>query len=408
MKILVINSGSSSLKYTLFDMTDERVLFSGSFDRIGLSNSTHSYQSADGEESVKETGIHDHGQALDEMLATLTAGPVKSLEELTAVAHRIGHGGKYHEAVLVDPDVMAEIRRMTPMIPLHHPAMIKEIEECSVRMPRALHVAVFDTWFHWSIPDEAAIYGLPYRYFEKGYRRSGFHGNSHAYVAARAAELLGRPLTELRIITCHLGNGASLCAVDRGKSIDTTLGMTAVEGLIMGTRSGDVDPGLLMVIMDEESLSPGQMRDLLFKESGLLGISGLSRDMREVEIAAAKGNHQAALALDAFCYKAKRFVGAMLMALGGCDALVFTGGIGSNSATVRRKILAGAAGLGFVVDEAKNEALHASQGNDGAEISAVDSKVKILVIETFEELMMARQCRAVVEREQGNHFQRQE
>jgi acetate kinase len=400
LKILVINSGSSSLKYTLFDMTDEKVLFAGSFDRIGLSRSTHSYRGANGEETVKETEIRNHGQALDEMLATLTAGPVKSLEELTAVAHRVGHGGKYHDAVLVNPDVMSEIRRMTPMIPLHHPAMIEEIEECSKRMPHAFHVAVFDTWFHWSIPDEAAIYGLPYRYFEKGYRRSGFHGNSHAYVAARAAEFLGKPLTELRIITCHLGNGASLCAVDRGKSIDTTLGMTAVEGLIMGTRSGDVDPGLLMVIMDEESMSPGRMRDLLFKESGLLGISGVSRDMREVEAAAAQGNAQAALALDAFCYKAKRFVGSMLMALGGCDALVFTGGIGSNSPTVRRKILAGAEDLGFVVDDERNRSLHKAEGSSDAEISAAGSQVRILVIETFEELMMARQCRDVVEREQ--------
>lgn len=399
MKILVINSGSSSLKYTLFDMTDEQVLFSGSFDRIGLSHSTHSYKDRKGEETIRETEIRDHGQALDEMLAALTAGPVTSLEELGAVAHRIGHGGKYHEAIVVNPDVMAEIRRMTPMIPLHHPAMIKEIEECGVRMPHAVHVAVFDTWFHGSIPDEAAIYGLPYRYFEKGYRRSGFHGNSHAYVAAKAAEFLGKPISELRIITCHLGNGASLCAVDRGKSIDTTLGMTAVEGLIMGTRSGDVDPGLLMVIMDEESLSPEQMRDLLFKESGLLGISGLSRDMREVEAAAAKGNRRAALALDAFCYKAKRFVGSMLMALGGCDALVFTGGIGSNSPTVRRKMLEGAEALGFVVDEAKNQGLHASQGDGAADISTIDAKVRILVIETFEELMMARQCKEVVERD---------
>lgn len=399
MEILVINSGSSSLKYTLFDMAAERVLFSGSIDRIGLSNATHVYRGENGDEKTKELQIGDHGQALDEILATLTAGPLTNLDELAAVAHRVGHGGKYREAVLITPDVMAEIRRMTPMIPLHHPAMIKEIEECAVRMPQAMHVAVFDTWFHWSIPDEAAIYGLPYRYFEKGYRRAGFHGNSHAYVAAKAAEFLGRLVTELRIITCHLGNGASLCAIDRGRSIDTTLGMTAVEGLIMGTRSGDVDPGLLMVIMAEESLSPTQMREMLFKESGLLGISGVSRDMREVEAAAAQGNPRAGLAVDAFCYKIKRFVGAMLIALGGCDALVFTGGIGRNSSTVRRKVLAGAAGLGFVVDEEKNQALKPHEENSVVDISRAGSNVRILVIETFEELMMARQCRDVVERE---------
>jgi len=398
LEILVINSGSSSLKYTLFNMDSERVLFSGSIDRIGLHNSTHVYRAAQCDEHANEVRIDNHGQALDEMLRTLTAGPLSSLDELTAVAHRVGHGGKYREAVIVTPDVIAEIRRMTPMIPLHHPAMIEEILECSVRMPHAVHVAVFDTWFHGTIPDEAAIYGLPYRYFEKGYRRTGFHGNSHAYVAAKAAEYMGRPVTDLRIITCHLGNGASLCAVDRGKSVDTTLGMTAVEGLIMGTRSGDVDPGLLMVIMDEESLSPTQMRDLLFKESGLLGISGLSRDMREVEAAAAQGHPRAVLALDAFCYKVKRFIGAMLMALGGCDALVFTGGIGRNSATVRRKSLAGTAGLGFVVDEEKNRSLEHLEGDAVVDISGNGSTVRILVVETFEELMMARQCRDVVER----------
>jgi acetate kinase len=383
-------------------MLDERVLFSGGIDRIGLSNATHVYCGETGDEKTKEMEIGDQGQALDEMLTTLTAGPLTALDELTAVAHRVGHGGKYREAVRISPDVMAEIRRMIPMIPLHHPAMIKEIEECAVRMPHAIHVAVFDTWFHGSIPDEAAIYGLPYRYFEKGYRRTGFHGNSHAYVAAKAAEFLGKPLNDLRIITCHLGNGASLCAIDRGKSIDTTLGMTAVEGLIMGTRSGDVDPGLLMVIMAEESLSPDQMRDMLFKESGLLGISGVSRDMREVEVAAARGDARAALALDAFCYRVKRFIGAMLMALGGCDALVFTGGIGRNSATVRRKALAGAAGLGFVVDKGKNAGLETHEENQVIDISATDSRVSILVIETFEELMMARQCRDVVERTMGS------
>ena len=312
MKILVINSGSSSLKYTLFDMTDERVLFEGMIDRIGLSGSTYSFGS--GEESapltVKKMSISDQGEALDEVLGTLARGPLQSLKELAAVAHRVGHGGKYREAVRIDPDVIAEIRRMTPMIPLHHPAMIKEIEECRIRMPHAVHVAVFDSWFHWSIPDEAAIYGLPYRYFaEKGYRRTGFHGNSHAYISGKAAEFVARPLEDLKIIACHLGNGASVCAVDRGRSIDTTLGMTSVEGLIMGTRSGDVDPGLIPVIMKEDSLSPDQMVSMLYSESGLLGISGISRDMREIEDAAARGNPRAALALNAFCYKVKRAIG---------------------------------------------------------------------------------------------------
>jgi acetate kinase len=396
VKILVINGGSSSLKYTLFDMADESVIFEGTIDRIGLSGSTHSfgYGGEGAAETVKETSIKDQGEALDEVLATLAGGPLKSLDELAAVAHRVGHGGKYREAVRVDPDVIAEIRRMTPMIPLHHPAMIKEIEECRIRMPQAAHVAVFDSWFHWSIPDEAAIYGLPYRYFaERGYRRTGFHGNSHAYVSGKAAEFVGRPLEDLKIITCHLGNGASVCAIDRGISIDTTLGMTSVEGLIMGTRSGDVDPGLIPVIMKEDSLTPDETIRMLYSESGLLGISGVSRDMREIEEAAVKGNPRAALALNAFCYKVKRSVGAMLMVLGGCDILVFTGGIGLNSPRVRSKSLEGTASLGFVLDEAKNTGPEkATEENPVVKISAASSGVRILVVRTFEELMMARQC----------------
>jgi len=404
VKILVINGGSSSLKYTLFDMADERVLFEGIVDRIGLSGSTHSFGSGDegARATVKEMNISDQGEALDEVLATLANGPLKSLDELAAVAHRVGHGGKYREAVRVDPDVIAEIRRMTPMIPLHHPAMIKEIEECRIRMPHAVHVAVFDSWFHWSIPDEAAIYGLPYRYFaEKGYRRTGFHGNSHAYVSGKAAEFVERPLKELKIISCHLGNGASVCAIDRGRSIDTTLGMTSVEGLIMGTRSGDVDPGLIPVIMKEDSLTADEMVRMLYTESGLLGISGVSRDMREIEEAAAQGNPRATLALNAFCYKVKRAIGAMLMVLGGCDGLVFTGGIGLNSPTVRAKSLEGTAGLGFVLDEAKNTGpARATEDNPVVEISAASSRVRILVVRTFEELMMARQCLKVVEKDE--------
>jgi acetate kinase len=389
------------MKYTLFEMDDERILFSGTIDRIGLNNSHHSFWAPGQEPTVVEMEVASQGAALDQMFATLTAGPVASLDELPAVAHRVGHGGKYKEAVRITPDVIAEIRRMTPMIPLHHPAMIQEIEECQARMPHAIHVAVFDTSFHWSIPDEAAIYGLPYKYFEKGYRRTGFHGNSHAYVSQKAADFLGRRIEDLKIISCHLGNGASLCAVDGGRSIDTSLGMTAVEGLMMGTRSGDVDPGLLPVIMKEDSLSPEQTTDMLFKDSGLLAISGVSRDMREVEEAASQGHARATLALNAFCYKVKRYIGAMLMALGGCDVLIFTGGIGRNSATVRSKSLKGAEGLGFVMDEEKNGTVSTTRENPVAEISAASSGTKILVIRTFEELMMARQCATVVEKERS-------
>lgn len=399
MKILVINTGSSSLKYTLFEMTRETVLFSGSLERIGLTGSTHRYRYGGEDDTTKTVELKDQGEALDEMLATLTDGPLSSLDELEAVAHRVGHGGRYRDCVKIDSDVIEEIRRMTPMVPLHHPIMLEEIEECLIRMPHAIHVAVFDTWFHWSIPDEAAVYGLPYHYFaEKGYRRTGFHGNSHAFVAAKAAEYLKRPIEELKIITCHLGNGASVCAVDRGRSVDTSLGMTALEGLMMGTRCGDVDPGLLPVIMKEDALTPDRMIEILFRESGLAALSGVSSDMREIEVAAAEGNPRASLALNAFCYKVKRYVGSMLMILGGCDALVFAGGIGKNSPTVRRKCLEGTEGLGFELDERANLTLKAEKETPTVEVSAPGSKVRILVVRTFEELMMARQCRQVVEK----------
>lgn len=402
MRILVINSGSSSLKYTLFEMAHESVIFSGILDRIGLEGATHSFRGQDGVESTMRIEIGSHGQALDELLRTLTTGPLQSLGDLAAVAHRVGHGGKYRAAVRIDQDVMSEIHRMTPMIPLHHPAMIKEIEECQARMPDAVHVAVFDTWFHWSIPDKAAIYGLPYKYFaERGYRRTGFHGNSHAYVSAKAAEFLGQPIEQLKMITCHLGNGASVCAIDGGRSIDTSLGMTALEGLIMGTRSGDVDPGLIPVIMKEDSLPPDDVIKMLYRDSGLKGISGVSSDMREVEAEADQGNQRAQLALDAFCHRVKRYIGAMLMVLGGCDVLVFAGGIGRNSPTVRRKILEGSAGLGFVLDDRMNGSRSAKVEDPVVDITADTSRVRILVIRTFEELMMARQCMKVVEMEQG-------
>jgi acetate kinase len=332
------------------------------------------------------------------VLGTLISeGPIAKLNEIPAVAHRVAHGGRYSHSVRIDNRVMSEIRRMIPFIPLHHPAMIKGIEECEHRMSHAVHVAVFDTSFHATIPLKAALYGLPYRYYaEKGYRRVGFHGSSHAYVSLKAAEFLDRPREELRLITCHLGSGASLCAIDHGKSIDTTLGMTALAGLIMGTRCGDVDPGLIPVIMKEDALSPEEMTDMLYRKSGLKGISGVDRDMRDVETAAEQGNERAQQAIDAFCYQIKRSIGSMLMALGGCDALVFTGGIGANSSLVRATCIEGADELGFIIDPDANAKAKPSGENPIADISADGSKAKILVIHTFEEIMMARECYALV------------
>jgi acetate kinase len=395
--ILVFNSGSSSLKYTLLNMADETILFSGVADRIGMSGSSYEFSSGAGIGGTITEPIADHGAALDKVLAMLAAGPLSSLRDLSCVAHRVGHGGKYRAATFVDQDVIDEIRRMTPMVPLHHPAMVREIEECRRRMPDTPHIAVFDTWFHESLPDKAAIYGLPYEYFEElGYRRTGFHGNSHAYVSAEAARFVGRPIEELKIISCHLGNGASVCAVKHGVSVDTSLGMTALEGLIMGTRSGDVDPGLIPIIMKEKGLSPDDMVNLLYRDSGLKGISGISRDMRDIEKAAAEGNRRAALALDAFCHRVTRYIGAMLTVLGSCDILVFTGGIGVNSPTVRRKCLEGTEPLGFVLDSERNLAVAPSGPPYSARVSVDSSAVTVLAVETYEEIMIARQCAALL------------
>lgn len=399
MKILVVNSGSSSLKYNLFDMDTKTVLFTGLIDRIGLLEVVHVFQDVLGKEAQTDSSVRDHGDAIDEMFRVLLKHCIGSLDEVPAVAHRVVHGGKFKSAIRITGEVISEVRRMIPFFPLHHPAQVVEIEECMKRIPHAVHVAVFDTSFHATIPDMASIYGLPYRYFkEKHYRRTGFHGNSHEFVSQAAAVFMGKPASELKIITCHLGNGCSLTAVDGGKSIDTTLGMTACEGLLMGTRSGDLDPGLMPVIMQEEELSPDEVLDMLYNQSGLLGISGVSRDMREIEASALQGNSRSRLALEVFCYRVKRNIGALLAVLGGCDALVFTGGIGLNSATVRSKSLEGLAGLGFKIDEERNRsASKPTAHNPVMDFSSTDSPVRILVARTFEELIMARQCLGVVE-----------
>ncbi|MGC8657898.1 MAG: acetate/propionate family kinase [Desulfomonilaceae bacterium] len=394
MKILVLNSGSSSLKFNLFQMRDEKILISGTIDRIGIPQSVVSFQEYGKDPEIIAGSISDHGAALDTLFQVLTVGPITALPDIQAVAHRVAHGGKFRESVVVSPEVIDQIRSMNRFFPLHHPAMILEIEECMEKMPHAVHVAVFDNSFHRDIPDEAAIYGLPYRYFaEKGYKRTGYHGNSHAFAASESAKFLDKPLSQLRIICCHLGNGASTCAIKYGKSIDTSLGISTVEGLMMGTRSGDIDPGLIPIIMDEENLSPEQFTDMLVHSSGLLGVSGLSRDMREIEAAAKQGHEQACLALNAFCYKVKRSIGSMLMALGGCDVLVFTGGIGINSAIVREKSLAGADGLGFALDPGRNNDLTPLTAQlPVKDISSDNSPIRILLIRANEELMMARDC----------------
>lgn len=394
MKLLILNSGSSSLKYTLFEMDHENVLMTGNIDRIGLEDSSHVFEISNSGNVKLDVSVENHGEALDNLFKILIDyGPIDKLGELGVIGHRVAHGGRFRDPVRINDEVISEIKRMTPFFPLHHPTMALEIEECLVRIPHAIHVAVFDMTFHKTIPDVAAIYGLPYRYFaEKGYRRTGYHGHSNKYVMHQAARFLKRDLSDLRLISSHLGNGCSVTAIDGGKSVDTTLGMSAVEGLIMGTRSGDVDPGLIPIIMKEEVMTPDDMVNMLYRKSGLLGISGVSRDMREITEAAQNSDYRAQLALDAFCYKVKRAIGSMLMVLGGCDALIFTGGIGLNSRVVRAKTLLGCDGLGFSIDHDLNASCARDGSGDVSDISLRDSKIKILVIKTFEELMMAREC----------------
>lgn len=397
MKILVINTGSSSLKYDLFFMDTESVLFRGRIDGIGMESGQHRFSGVGCPATTNRLSVPDQMSALSVMLDTLQNGCIHSLQDIDGIAHRVGHGGVHRQAVHITPEVLGELKRMIPFVPLHLPAMISEIEVCMSLMPDTCHVAVNDAWFHTTMPEEARLYGLPFEYFEgRGYQRVGYHGFSHAYVAERAAAFMGSPIEDLSLITCHLGNGSSLCAVAGGKSVDTTMGMSALEGLIMGTRAGDVDPGLIPVIMKEESLSPDQMLEILYTRSGLAGLSGIGRNMQDIEAAMEEGNKRAMLAFKAFCHRLKRYIGAMLMVLGKCDAIIFTGGIGENSPRVRSAVLQGASELGFVINEERNFHPQPWEGGDVLDVTGNGSRSRILAIQTFEELIMARQCSRVM------------
>ncbi len=395
MKVMVINSGSSSLKYELFDLNTETSLMSGAVTRIGMEDARHGC-TCSGRESLVQIEAPDHQAALGFVLTAVTGiegAPVRSLAEINAVAHRIGHGGSlYHGPVVIDGNVMEEIRRLIPLMPLHHPAMLAGIEACRKALPDVPQVAVFDTAFHGTIPDEAAIYGLPYESFRTGIRRFGFHGNSHEYVTIKAADYLETPLRRLNIISCHLGNGASVCAVQHGHSIDTSMGFSPLEGLIMGTRVGDLDPGVIPYLMRSQNLTVDELDRMLNSDSGLLGISGVSSDMREITAAAESGNAQALLAVKAFCYRIKRYIGAFHAVLGGADALVFTGGIGENSVGIRSRCLQGLERLGFAVDPLRNGRCRVDAAGPVCDIGARYSSTHVLVIATDEELMIARQC----------------
>lgn len=387
MNVLVINCGSSSLKYQLFDMSKEAVLARGLVERIGLEGSSLTHRSGE-DKKVIETDIPDHQAAIG-----LVLEQVQGLGEIAAIGHRVVHGGeKFSASTVIDAEVLQAIEECVELAPLHNPPNIIGIKACQALLPGVPQVAVFDTAFHQTMPPHAYIYSLPYAYYEKyRIRRYGFHGTSHRYVAQRAASMLGKPLEELKLITCHLGNGASITAIDGGKSVATSMGFTPLEGLTMGTRSGDIDPAIVSFIMEKEGLSAEAVTAVLNKKSGVLGISGVSSDFRDLETAAAEGHQRAQLALDIFCYDVKKYIGAYLAVLNGVDAIVFTAGLGENSNVVRAMVCHNLEALGIAIDPEKNRV----RGQE-ADISAAGARVRVLVVPTNEELMIARDTVSVL------------
>ncbi len=390
MKILVINCGSSSLKYQILEMTTETLLCKGLVEKIGITGSTITHEKIGENKLVLEYAMKDHKDAIEQVLQVIRDkeyGVVKSMDEIGAVGHRIGHGGeRYNRSVIVTDDVIKAITDCIPLAPLHNPANLLGISACQCLMPGTPNVAVFDTAFHQTMPPESYIYAIPYEYYKKyGIRRYGFHGTSHKYVAEKASQMLSINLDDLKIITCHLGNGASVSAIKRGKCIDTSMGFTPLEGLVMGTRSGDIDPAIVTYIREKETLPQGRVNEILNKESGMLGISGISSDFRDIEEAVAEGNERAALALKVFAHKVKFYIGAYIAEMNGVDAIVFTAGVGENDVTMRELICNEMGNLGIKLDLVKNKV----RGKETI-ISMDDSKVKILLVPTNEELMIAR------------------
>jgi len=390
MNILVINCGSSSLKYQLFDMKDESVLAKGLVERIGIEGSKLK-QEVDGKEDlVIQVSMESHKEALGHVLDALQdkqKGAIASLEEINAIGHRVVHAGeKYSASVVITEDVKAALEECIELAPLHNPPNIIGINAMEELLPGVPNVGVFDTAFHQTMPKSAYVYALPYEYYEKdAVRRYGFHGTSHRYVSDRAAAMLGKDIKDTKIITCHLGNGASLAAIDGGKSIDTSMGFTPLEGLVMGTRCGDIDPQIITYIMAKENKTIDEMNDIINKKSGVLGISGVSSDFRDIENAAKEGNERAALALDVYHMNVKKYIASYAAVLGGVDAIVFTAGLGENSISSREIICENLEFMGAVLDNEKNKV----RGKETI-VSTDDSKVKIMVIPTNEELVIAR------------------
>lgn len=398
MKVLVVNAGSSSLKYQLFNMEDESVLAKGLVERITLPGSRLKHQPTGKDKIEINTDIPDHKVALKLVLDALTHpehGVIQDMSEISAVGHRVVHAGeKFSGSVLITPEVKKALEECIELAPLHNPPNLMGIEATEAILPNVPQVGVFDTAFHQTMPKEAYLYALPYEAYEKYHvRRYGFHGTSHRYVSERAAVMLGKDPKNpkgLKVVTCHLGNGASVAAVKDGKSIDTSMGFTPLEGLIMGTRSGDIDPAVVFFLMDKEHMTTDEMNNYLNKKSGVQGISGLSSDFRDLEEAAAKGNERAQLALDMYAYRVRKYIGEYAAAMGGLDAIVFTAGLGENSASMREKICEGLEFLGVAIDPAKNK----ERGKE-IDVSAAHAKVRVLVIPTNEELVIARDTKEI-------------
>ena len=390
MKILVLNCGSSSIKYKLFEMESREVLAQGIIEKIGMKGSFLKLTLPDGKKVMLEGEILEHSAGIEYILGVLLSekyGCIKSLSEIKAVGHRVVHGGeRFNTSVLITDEVIEILKQCIELAPLHNPPNLKGIYAVRDLMPETPQVSVFDTAFHQTMPDYAYMYGLPYSLYEKyAVRRYGFHGTSHRYVSQRACDFLGLPYEDQRIITAHIGNGASLAAIKDGKSIDTSMGMTPVEGLIMGTRSGDVDPGVIYYIMEKENMGTKGISTLLNKFSGMLGLSGVSSDMREIEAAIKDGNQRAIMAMKTYCYRIKKYIGSYAAVLGGVDILAFTGGVGENQAITRSTVCKDLEFMGVKL----NEEVNASSPATEVIISDPDSKVKVVIIPTDEELTIA-------------------
>ena len=397
MKILVLNCGSSSVKYKLIDTATDNVMAEGGVEKIGLPDGFLKYKLADGSKAIKELGLVDHKGAVKAVLDILTdpeLGCISSYDEIDAVGHRVVHGAeKFSKSVLITDEVLQQVKECYDLAPLHNPANVTGIEAVEEILPGIPQVGVFDTAFHQTMPAKSYMYALPYRFYkEDGVRRYGFHGTSHRYVSARVCEILGVDIEKQRIITCHIGNGGSITAVFHGKSIDTSMGLTPTEGLMMGTRVGDVDPGALTFLMKKHNLSVDQLQTIINKESGVLGVSEISSDMREIEVAVNAGDERAKLALDMYEQRIIKYIGAYAAEMGGVDIIVFTGGVGENQTGLRANVCAPLGFMGVTLDKDVNAKTRGTE----TVISTPESKVTVVVVPTDEELMIARDTEKIV------------